>query len=543
MMGTTMGPRLLRASAAALALAAGALPVLARQVVEPRDLVRAEAKFAGGPSVPAEGTARLEVTLTIEPGWHVYGEGDHFGQQNVLKVASGAEGLEVGPFAATRPPKSHKYEHDEGPRMEYEGSVTYAAEVRIPAATAPGERVLKGAATVNVCDEKSCLPTGDTPFEARLTITAATAGTPTDVKPVGPVAKAIGSGKDAGIGGGFLLAAVVAGLLTIATPCVFPMLPLTVSILTKRAQAEPGKVFTNAAVYWAGMFTSIAGLGLAMSLVLGVAPSDLALSPAFNVALFLFLGMLALSLLGAFDLSLPAFLTDWAQSKTGAGGGAGLFFMGVLLAFSSFACAAPFAGVIVLKAREDLVQGVVGMGIYAATFATPFFWLALFPGLLQKLPKSGGWLNAVKVVMGFVEVAAAFKFLRNADQLWDWGIFSFEVVLAIWIACALGTALYLLGLIVLPHDTKPESIGVQRLLWALAFLASAFLLLPGMFGHRIPAYIESFIIRDEVAASVSVPNGGKPENGLTWIRNDLDRALAEAKAAGKPVFLDFTGFG
>src|SRR5688572_5023363 len=156
---------------------------------------------------------------------------------------------------------------------------------------------------------------------------------------------------------------------------------------------------------------------------------------------------------------------------------------------------------------------------------------------------SGAWLNAVKVVMSFVEVAAAFKFLRNADQLWNWGIFSFEVVLAIWIACALGTALYLLGFIVLPHDTKPESIGVQRLLWALAFLASAFLLLPGLFGHRIPAYIESFIIRDEVAASVAVPNGGKPEHGLSWIRNDLDAALAEAKAAGKLVFLDFTGFG
>ena len=550
MMGPPMTTRLLAAAAAALALAAAALPSPARQAIEAKDKVAAAAKFAA-PEVPAGGTARLEVALTIEAGWHLYGEGDHYGQQNVFKVVSGAEGLEVGAFTALTKPKEHKYEYDDGPRMEYEGSVTYAADVKVPAGTATGERVLKGVVTVNVCNETGCLPPGDVPFEARFVVKAGATGAYQSGKPSegGKIPLYAGGSApkpksaDDGIGGGFLLAAIVAGLLTIATPCVFPMLPLTVSLLTKRAEAEPGKVFSNAAVYWCGMFTSIAGLGLAMSLLLGVAPSDLALSPGFNVLLFGFLMLLALSLFGAFDLRLPAFLTDWAQAKTGAGGSMGLFFMGVLLAFSSFACAAPFAGVIVLKAREDLAVGLVGMGVYAATFATPFFVLALFPGLLKSLPRSGGWLNAVKVVMGFVEVAAAFKFLRNADQLWDWGLFSFELVLAIWIACSLGAALYLLGFIVLPHDTKAESIGVGRLMWALAFIAAAFLLLPGMFGRRIPAYVESFIIRDEVAASVAVPNGGAPEHGLRWIRNDLDRALAEAKAAGKPVFVDFTGFG
>ncbi|HEU4395504.1 MAG TPA: cytochrome c biogenesis protein CcdA [Planctomycetota bacterium] len=542
-----MGTRLLGSVAAVLALAAAALPVLARQVVEPKDIVRAQARFAA-PEVPAGGTARLEVTLAIEPGWHIYGEGDPYGQQNALKVTEGAEGLTVGAFAATTPPKPHKYEFDDAPRMEYEGSVTYAAEVKVPAGTAPGERRIKGAATVNACDEKGCLPTGDTPFEARLVVTAGAPGTGTGSgtapPPVDPRVDATEPAReDSGLGGGFLLAAVIAGLLTIATPCVFPMLPLTVSILTKRAQAEPGKVLSNAAVYWTGMFTSIAGLGLAMSLLLGVAPSDFALSPGFNIGIFVFLIFLALSLFGLFDLRLPAFLTDWAQSKTGAGGAAGLFFMGVLLAFSSFACAAPFAGVIVLKAREDLLVGVVGMTVYAATFATPFFLLALFPGLLQKLPRSGGWLNAVKVVMGFVEVAAAFKFLRAADQLWDWGLFSFEVVLAIWVACALGAAIYLLGFLPFPGEEKPEKLGLPRLGWALAFAGSAVYLFPGLFGRPLPAYVESFIIRDEVAASVAVPNGGKPEHGLSWIRNDLDAALAEAKAAGKPVFVDFTGFG
>jgi len=543
MMGAPMALRPLLLPAAALALAAAALPGLARQSVEPKDVVRAEAKVAGGGEVPAGGTARLEVTLTIEPGWHVYGEGDHFGQQNELKLTGGAEGLGVGPFRATRPPKSHKYEFDDGPRMEYEGTVTYAAEIAVPAATAPGERTLRGAVTVNACDEGGCLPPGDVPFEARLVVGAAKPGTGGGTTLPGPKGAAVDAAGEAGIDAAFLLAAVVAGLLTIATPCVFPMLPLTVSLLTKRAEADPTRVLPNAVVYWAGMFFSLAGIGLAMSLLLGVAPTDLALSPGFNFAIFAFLVVLALSLFGAFDLQLPAFLTDWSQAKAGAGGSMGLFFMGMTLAFTSFACAAPFAGVLVLAAREDLLRGVVGMGVYAATFATPFFLLALFPGLLKRLPRSGGWLNAVKVVMGFVEVAAAFKFLRNADMLWDWGVFSFEAVLAIWVACSLGSALYLFGFVVLPHDTKPEGIGVARLLWALAFLASAVLLLPGLFGRRVPAYVEAFIIRDEVAASVAVPNGGSPEHGLRWIRNDLDSALAEARATGKPVFLDFTGFG
>lgn len=546
MMVGTMRITLLQTAAAALALlACAAVPARALQEGGAKDVVRAEAKFAGDGTAAAGGAARLEVILTVAPGWHVYGAGDHYDQGNVLKVLGGAEGLEVGNFNAATPPKEHKYEFDDGPRMEYEGTVVYAAEVKVPAGTPAGERVLKGAVTVNACDEKGCLPPTDVPFEARLVVRAAPPGGGAVVAPPPPKAVAIVE-QDSGIGSGFLLAAVIAGLLTIATPCVFPMLPLTVSLLTKRAEADPSRVVSNACVYWTGMFVSIAGLGLGMSLLLGVAPSELALSPGFNVAIFAFLMVLALSLLGAFDLQLPAFLTDWAQSKTGAGGAAGLFFMGVLLAFSSFACAAPFAGVIVLEARKDLVRGIVGMGVYAATFATPFFVLALFPGLLKSLPRSGGWLNAVKVVMGFVEVAAAFKFLRNADMIWDWGVFSFELVLAVWIACALGAALYLLGFVVLPHDTKPEGIGVARLLWALAFLASAVFLVPGLFGRRIPAYLEAFIIRDDVEASVAVPNGGgggETVRGPRWIRNDLDAALAEAKRAGKPVFVDFTGFG
>jgi len=147
-------------------------------------------------------------------------------------------------------------------------------------------------------------------------------------------------------------------------------------------------------------------------------------------------------------------------------------------------------------------------------------------------------------VMGFVEVAAAFKFLRAADLLWEWGVFSRTLVVAVWIACAFGAALYLLGLIVLPHDTKTENIGVLRLLWALAFAAGGFLLLPGVFGRPLPAVIDAFIlVSDDEPMWVSSATPGAQESEPRWIRNDLDLALREAKAAGKPVFVDFTGFG
>jgi len=527
-------------------LLAAAAPALAE---EARDHVKAEvvAPAAGAPVATAGSEVVLAVRLDIEEGWHVYGPGDPAGQATILRVSLAGGDLEVGAFAPDEKPTPHADFPGDEPRLEYRGSVTYRAKVRVPAGAAAGTYRIVGEAQVDACDEGHCLPTGTVPFEAAIVVGAAGELVPAppaakpgpgpgggppgaSARPPGAPPPSAGEEKrpEGGIDGAFLLAAVVAGLLTIATPCVFPMIPLTVSLLTKRAQAQPGRILPNAVAYGAGMFLSIAGIGLAMSLLFGVAPTDLALSPAFNVAIFLFLGALALSLFGAFDLQLPAFLTNWSQARAGAGGGTGLFFMGMTLAFTSFACAAPFAGVLVVEARESVGKGLVGMGVYAATFTAPFFVTALFPGLLTRLPRSGGWLNAVKVVMGFFEVAAAFKFLRGADMAWGWEVFSFELVLAIWIACALGAFLYLLGFVVLPHETRLETLGVARLLWALLFLSTALFMVPGLFGRTLPPYLESFIIRESTDED--------------WIRNDLPKALEEAREYGKPVLVDFTGF-
>ncbi|MHC4822036.1 MAG: protein-disulfide reductase DsbD family protein, partial [Planctomycetota bacterium] len=478
----------------------------------------------------------LAVRIDIADGWHVYGPGDGYDQQTVFTLAGKPAGVEAGEFAPDHEPKKHVYDFDpDSPRMEYFGSVVYGAPLTLGEDAAAGK--FEGSLEINICNDQGCLPPKTIAFEvnfdpAALQNLAAFAGMAdqgTDGEPAGEESEApessddgnpptagtaptVEAPKEKGITAGFLLAAVIAGLLTIATPCVFPMLPLTVSILTKRAEKQPGRTVPNALVYGAGMFFSLAGIGLAMSLVFGVSPTELAQNEWFNLGIFTFLMLLAMSLFGMFDLRLPSFLTNWSQGKASGEGSMGLFFMGVTLAFTSFSCAAPFAGVLVVEARESFFKGLVGMSVYAGTFSIPFIALALFPGLMAKLPRSGGWLNAVKVVMGFVEVAAAFKFLRAADRIWEWGFFSFDLVLSIWVACALLAGLYLLGYIVLPHDTKPESIGVPRLLWAIVFIASAVFMIPGLFGRPLPPFIESFIIRDapaQVAALGGSVSGGE----------------------------------
>jgi thiol:disulfide interchange protein DsbD len=543
--GTPGGERTVSGSASVYACDAGSCLPPGKAAWSARLVVTAAAAPAPIPELPAVARVvkvrpaamgdrrRIAVTLEIADGWHVYGPGDSMNLATVVRVVKAPAGVRFGAFTPDRAPLPHAEEGLDAPRMEFHGAVTYSADYEAPAAVADPFPV-EGEVVVNACDPSMCYPEGAIPFAVSLPRPPAggrpvAAAAPPAV-PVGGPAPAPGPAADAGEGGislSFLLAAVAAGLLTILTPCVFPMIPLTVSLLTKSAEKEPGRVVPNAFAYGAGMFFSLAGIGLFLTVALHQAPTALTQTSWFNLAIFAFLMYLALSLFGAYDIQLPAFLTNWSQGKAGTGGGAGLFFMGMTLAFTSFACAAPFAGVLLVRAQKDLVNGFVGMCAYAGAFSGPFFLLALFPGVMRKLPKSGGWLNAVKVVMGFVEVAAAFKFLRAADLYLQWGVFSYELVLAVWVACAIGAALYLLGFIVLPHDTKVEGIGVARLLWAVGFLSSALFLLPGMFGRDIPAYIESFIIPDVKAGS--------------WIENDLPAALGLAHASKKPVFVDFSG--
>jgi thiol:disulfide interchange protein len=275
----------------------------------------------------------------------------------------------------------------------------------------------------------------------------------------------------------------------------------------------------------------------------------MSIHPATNIFMGLLFVVLALSLFGMFDLTLPNWLTRWTSSRESRGGLAGTVFMALTFTIVSFTCVAPFLGGfagIAASGQFRWWEMALGALAFSAAFAAPFFLLALFPTLLRTLPRSGGWLNSVKVVMGFLELAAALKFFRTAELLLPGGaqVFTYDFVLCLWIALALVCGLYLLNLFRLGHDEVLESIGVVRMLWGLAFLGFAFYILPGIFsggmeGQRqrpagtVFAWVDAFLLPEP-------SRGGPSQNELRWTVN-LPQAVRQAQADRRKVFVDFTG--
>ena len=349
----------------------------------------------------------------------------------------------------------------------------------------------------------------------------------------------------------FIWLAMTLGALSLLTPCVFPMIPITVSYFTNHSAGHRSKAVKLATVYSAGIVATFTLLGMLLAVFVGAAGINLfAANPWVNLlitAIFLFF---AFNLFGAYEIAVPAKvltrLDALTRSREGEGGGiAGALLMGLTFTLTSFTCTSPFVGTLLVSASQGSWRmPLAGMLAYSAVFALPFFVLALVPQWISQLPRAGGWMNSVKVAMGFLEVAAAMKFLSNADLVWKWGVFTRDVVLAVWIAIGVILAFYLLGKFQLPHDSKSERIGAFRLASAVASLAIAFYLLTGLFGSPL-GELESFLppMQEGTAFGSKLAPGGRDRAGeLSWITNDYEAALAKAKAENKPVFIDFTGY-
>ena len=285
----------------------------------------------------------------------------------------------------------------------------------------------------------------------------------------------------------FILFSFFAGFLAILTPCVFPMIPITVSYFIHQGEVGERKPLSNAIIYTLGIIATFSILGFILALTLGASGANqLAANPWVNLfiaALFIYF---ALSLFGMYEIEMPAKLKELSMSQEGRGGIIGTLFMAVTFTLTSFTCTVQFVGLLLVSASQgQWFWPFLGMVVFSAAFAFPFFFLALFPQYLAKLPKSGGWLNSVKVVMGFLEMAAAFKFLSNTDLVWGWGFFSHNAVLAVWAVLMLLTGFYLLGKIQLPHDSPLKLISVPRLMLSTAFLTFGLYLTSGLFGQRI----------------------------------------------------------
>ena len=332
------------------------------------------------------------------------------------------------------------------------------------------------------------------------------------------------------------------GLVALITPCVFPMIPLTVSFFTKKAITKKQGIF-NASLYGFFIFLIYILLSVPFYFLDSASPeilNSVSTNPWLNVTFFVVFIVFALSFFGLFDITLPSSFSGKADAKAGTGNIIGIFFMALTLAIVSFSCTGPILGsLLVGSLTGGAVQLTIGMGGFGLALALPFALFALFPHWLNSLPKSGGWLNSVKVVLGFVEVALAIKFLSNADLVKHWHLLKREVFIGIWILAGAGTTLYLLGKIKFPHDSPIKKLSKARIVLALIFAAFTLYLIPGVTNTRY--------------ANLTLISGFPPplcysiyQNPVNCKNfeplNDYELALQKAKAENKPILIDFTGY-
>ncbi|PRY89749.1 protein-disulfide reductase DsbD family protein [Mongoliibacter ruber] len=360
---------------------------------------------------------------------------------------------------------------------------------------------------------------------------------------------------------GFMFVAFLAGLAALLTPCVFPMIPMTVTFFTGRSKSRISGI-RNAAIYGFSIIAIYTIAGTAVAAIQGPEFANwLSTHWVPNVFFFLVFIFFAFAFLGMFELTLPSGFVNKIDAKADKGGLTGIFFMAFTLVLVSFSCTGPIVGSILIKAAGgDFITPIAGMFAFSLAFAIPFTLFAIFPEWLNSLPKSGGWLNSVKVVLGFLELALAFKFLSVADQVYHWGLLDRDIYIAIWIVIFALLGFYLLGKIRTKHDSPLDYISVPRMMLAISTFVFVVYLIPGLWGAPLKAlsgYLPPMATHDfNITENRGVT--ATSENQLDDIPKyadflhfphgiqgyfDYEQALAAAKRSGKPLFIDFTGHG
>lgn len=372
------------------------------------------------------------------------------------------------------------------------------------------------------------------------------------------------SGKSERSNWNIFILAFLGGFVALLTPCVFPMIPLTVSFFTKQSKNR-AKGIANALIYGASIIVIYTLLGFGIVKIFGSdALNALSTNPWMNLFFFGLLVVFAISFFGAFEITLPSSWVNKSDRAADKGGIVGIFFMAFTLALVSFSCTGPIIGTLLVEAASGGVQGpLIGMFGFSLALALPFALFAAFPGWLNSLPKSGGWLNSVKVVLGFIELGFAFKFLSTADLVWQAGMLKREWFIAIWIGIGLLMTGYLLGKFRMPHDSPSDKISVFRLVLAIISLSFTVYLIPGLWGAPLklisgfpppmfysespqgiggggqPVYLQSS------GENAGIPDGADPEHCPHQLNcfHDFETGKAYAEKVGKPILLDFTGWG
>lgn len=505
---------------------------------------------------------KLTFTGTLYPGWHTYPlESDAYPTEIGIEEISGCSA--EGPAYEIGSPVTYD------DYFVYYDKIVVAQNIRLDEA----EGLVKGYVTWMSCTDTQCASPEYFDFAISLPADAALAGAQISQGEPEGAAVANAHRRRKGFNWGTVVEAILWGFAALLTPCVFPMIPMTMSFFMK-GSSNPATAKFRAAMY--GLFIVIL-YTVPISLIIlitRIVGGDAVTADIFNwlathwlpnILFFIIFMIFAASFFGAFEITLPSKLVNSSDEKVDKGGLAGIFFMALTLVLVSFSCTGPIVGSVLIKATQgEFWEPMIAMLAFSVAFALPFTILALFPSLLNKLPKSGGWLNSVKVVLGFIEIALGFKFLSVADQTYHWGILDREVALAIWIVTFTLLGFYLLGKIRFKNDEKVEYIGVPRLALAIVVFAFVVYMIPGMWGAPLKAlsgYLPPITTQDFVlgqanggsVAAASAPGddtyefhsskyGLKLPLGLIGYF-DLDEGLEAAKAAGKPVFVDITGHG
>ncbi len=355
----------------------------------------------------------------------------------------------------------------------------------------------------------------------------------------------------------FIWLAITFGAISLLTPCVFPMIPITVSYFMKHADGDRTRTIKLATVYSAGIIATFSLLGMLLAVVFGAAGINLfAANPWVNLAIGAIFIFFAFNLFGFYEITVPASLLTKLDKITRTEEGKGSAYLGALLmgltfTLTSFTCTSPFIGTLLVStAQGDWKMPLLGMLVFSTVFALPFFVLATVPRLLSSLPRSGGWLNSVKVVMGFLEVAAAMKFLSNVDLVWGAGfnasgalnygkIFTRELVLIVWVVIGLGICSYILGFFKFRHDSPLKKVTPLRFIFATLFFGLCIYLTTGVLGRKL-GELESFLPPKNKESVFNVL--GNRHEELQWMTNNYEAALLRAKTENKLVLIDFTGY-
>ncbi len=507
------------------------------------------------------GVFEVQVVAKIEKDWHTYGIGPYDGGPNPTLLTISGEGVELIGEPYVKQGGRRVMDKTFGMEIDLiEDSDIIAQKIKARSATKISVLV-----EWQACTEGSCVA----PQEVTLSLTVP-----------GEAETITQAGQDASNNSiwGFILEAMAWGLVALLTPCVFPMIPMTVSFFLKQNEKAPTKGRFLASLYGI-CIVLIYTLPIAIIILLtymigGSMASDIfnwLATSWINIIFFLIFVVFALSFFGAFEITMPSSVVNKADSKSSKGGIIGVFFMALTLVLVSFSCTGPIVGSAIIKSMQgEIMTPIIVMLVFSIVFAIPFTIFAFAPSLLKKLPKSGGWLNSVKVVLGFIELALGMKFLSVADQTYHWGLLDREVYLAFWIVIAGLLGMYLIGKLRFKYDSPSDYVGVGRLFLGIICFAFMVYMIPGMWGAPLkalsgylpPIQTQDFVVTHtsgsgagtyhlpQSSSSIHAVNSAERKysdklhlpHGLVGYFT-FDEALKASKEQGKPIFFDFTGHG